>query len=100
VRPEHLAESFATLLDVIEVLESNDTYRNLSPYGEPQLGRRGLYRGVGGGSSEELALLWVLSLSDGTNSLLDIADCSGVPFDDVRRAADRLEEHELLERAS
>jgi aminopeptidase-like protein len=100
VRPEHLAESFATLLDVIAVLEANDIYRNLSPYGEPQLGRRGLYRGVGGGSSEEMALLWVLSLSDGTNSLLDIADRSGVPFDDVRRAADRLEEHELLERAS
>ena len=67
VRPEHLGESFATLLDVIDLIESNDTYRNLSPYGEPQLGRRGLYRGIGGGSSEEMALLWVLSLSDGTH---------------------------------
>ncbi len=65
------------MIDVIDVVETNDTFVNLSPYGEPQLGRRGLYRGVGGGSSEELALLWVLSLSDGTNSLLDIADAVG-----------------------
>ncbi len=67
VRAEYLGESFATLVDVIDVLESNATYANLSPYGEPQLGKRGLYRGIGGGSSEEMALLWVLSLSDGTS---------------------------------
>ena len=67
VRPERLGESFQTLIDIIDVLESNGTYTNLSPYGEPQLGRRGLYRGIGGGSSEEMALLWVLSMSDGTN---------------------------------
>ena len=78
VRPEYLGDSFAALIDVIDVLESNATYTNLSPYGEPQLGRRGLYRGLGGGSSEEMALLWVLSLSDGTNSLLDIAERSGL----------------------
>ena len=47
-----------------------------------------------------MALLWVLSLSDGTHGLLEIADRSGLPFDDIRRAADRLEEHHLLERAS
>ena len=72
------------VLDVIDLIESNDTYRNLSPYGEPQLGRRGLYRGIGGGSSEEMALLWVLSLSDGTHDLLEIAERSGVDFDDSR----------------
>lgn len=100
VRPEHLGGSFATLVDVIDVLESNGTYTNLSPYGEPQLGRRGLYRGLGGGSSEEMALLWVLSLSDGKNSLLDIAERSGIGFEDVRLAADRLEAQELVERSS
>ena len=99
VRPERLGASFATVLDVLDLIESNDTYRNLSPYGEPQLGPRGLYRGIGGGSSEEMALLWVLSLSDGTHDLLEIAERSSVDFDDVRRAADRLQEHDLLERA-
>jgi aminopeptidase-like protein len=96
VRPTHLGESFAAVVDVIGVLEANGTYVNLSPYGEPQLGRRGLYRGLGGGSSEEMAILWVLSLSDGTHSLLDIADRSGLDFGDIRVAADRLEAHDLL----
>ncbi len=98
VRPEHLGASFETLLDVIDVLESNGAYTNLSPYGEPQLGKRGLYRGLGGGSSEEMALLWVLSLSDGTNSLLEISERSGICFENIRAAAERLEAHDLLER--
>ena len=98
MRPDYLGQSFATLIDVIDVIESNGTYVNASPYGEPQLGRRGLYRGVGGGSSEEMAILWVLSLSDGTMSVLEIADRSGLRFTDIRHAAARLEEHRLVER--
>ena len=98
VRPGYLGESFAALIDVIDIVEANDTFVNRSPYGEPQLGRRGLYRGVGGGSSEELALLWVLSLSDGDNSLLDIADRSGLGFTEIRDAAARLAAHDLLGR--
>ncbi len=48
VRPEALDESVDTLLQVIDALEANDTFKNLSPMGEPQLGRRGLYRALGG----------------------------------------------------
>ena len=57
------------------MVETNGTFVNLSPYGEPQLGQRGLYRAGGAVASpdEELALLWVLSLYDGTASLLDVA---------------------------
>ena len=50
------------------VLEENRAYVNLSPYGEPQLGKRGLYRQLGGESEtpdDEQALLWVLNGSDG-----------------------------------
>lgn len=99
VRPEHLGESFDTLIDIIDVIESNGTYKNLSPYGEPQLGRRGLYRAVGGPDPgvEQLALLWVLNQSDGTRSLLDIAERSGLAFADLRGAADALLGAELLE---
>jgi aminopeptidase-like protein len=96
VRPEYLDDSLTTLLEVIEVLEGNDSYVNLSPKGEPQLGKRGLYRSVGGGSSEELALLWVLNLSDGAHDLLEISDRSGIEFSAIRAAADRLLEHRLL----
>ena len=69
---------------ILDVLENNRWYRNESPYGEPQLGRRGLYRSTGGEACEEqiLARLWVLNLSDGKHSLLDIAERSGIVFDD------------------
>jgi aminopeptidase-like protein len=96
VRPEALGESFHRYLDVIEVLERNRAYRNLSPKGEPQLGKRKLYRAVGGGSFTEGPLLWVLNLSDGRHDLLAVAERSGLPFAEVADAADALVEVGLL----
>lgn len=100
LRPEALADSLDCLRTIIEVLEENRLYRNLSPYGEPQLGKRGLYRGTGGeniAKQHELALLWVLNQSDGTRSLLDIAERAKTPFDVIRRAAEALERAGLVE---
>jgi aminopeptidase-like protein len=96
VRPEFLGDSFRLYLDVLDVLERNGTFVNQKPKGEPQLGKRGLYRGVGGGSSQEGALLWVLNLSDGRHDLLGISERSGLPFGIVCEAADRLLEVDLL----
>jgi aminopeptidase-like protein len=67
--------------------------------GEPQLGKRGLYRRVAGGSSVETALLWVLNLSDGEHTLLDISDRSGLSYATIREAAETLVEHNLLKEA-
>jgi aminopeptidase-like protein len=95
-----LEDSLATILTAFDVLEGNARYRNLAPRCEPQLGRRGLYSAVGGSidsRSVEMALLWVLNYSDGGHDLLDIADRAGLPFAAVRRAADALHEHGLLE---
>lgn len=97
VRPDFLADSFRRCLEIVDVLETNGRYRNLNPKGEPQLGKRGLYRSVAGGSSTETALLWVLNLSDGQHSLLDITDRSGLPYARLREAAETLRDHELLE---
>jgi len=99
VGAEWLEHSLQTYLAVVEALEGNRSYVNASPYGEPQLGKRGLYRSVGGGSSEEGALLWTLSLTDGSMDLLAIAQRSGLPFRAIREAADRLLEHDLLRAA-
>ena len=99
VRPESLAGSLRTYLSVMEVLEANRRYFNLNPKCEPQLGRRGLYRMIGGddhGRQRELALLWVLNLSDGKHSLLDIAERSKMPFRSIQEAAQALLEVELL----
>jgi aminopeptidase-like protein len=97
VTAEALGDAFTAALRIIDVVETNASYRNISPYGEPQLGRRGLYQSVPDGTNPELAYLWLLSLSDGNNDLLEIADRSGLPFGAVREAAETLERHELLE---
>ena len=99
VVPEKMADTFRRYLEVFEVLEGNRTYRNLSPKCEPQLGKRGLYGAVGGQShaqASQMAMLWVLNLSDGTRSLLDVAERSRLPFAEVRRAAVALEGAGLL----
>ena len=99
IRPESLAEAVETCLELVEVLETDRRCLNLSPYGEPQLGRRGLYRSAGGAVAtpdDERALLWVLNCSDGGASLLDVARDSGLSYPIVQRAAERLERVGLL----
>jgi aminopeptidase-like protein len=84
----------------VQLLEGNRRYRNLNPKCEPQLGRRGLYRAMGGQPEQaalEQSFLWVLNFSDSEHSLLDIAERAQLPFSIVRRAADLLLEHGLLE---
>lgn len=99
VQPEFLADSFIKYLSVIYILENNRKYLNLNPKCEPQLGKRGLYQAIGGqrdSKIRELALLWVLNLSDGNNTLLDIFDRSGIDFAVIKKAADALVECALL----
>lgn len=98
VQPAYLADSFEKTLQAIDILENNRTYLNQNPKCEPQLGKRGLYRtmGVQAGENRELALLWVLNLSDGRQTLLDIAERSGLPFDAIRDSARELQSHGLL----
>jgi aminopeptidase-like protein len=99
IAPEHLASSYRVVVDTLGIVEDNLIYRNTMPKCEPQLGRRGLYATVGGDSKAakaNLALLWVLNLSDGEHSLLDIAERAGLPFDILRKAAVRLKQHGLL----
>ncbi|MEO5841583.1 MAG: DUF4910 domain-containing protein [Acidimicrobiales bacterium] len=87
---------------ILDVLESNRTMVNLAPEGEPQLGRRGLFTSLGGGidaKSFEMVLLWVLSDSDGSKDLIDIADHCKLPYSQVVHAADALEAAGLLEEA-
>jgi aminopeptidase-like protein len=99
VQPWALADSLAKCLAVIDVLEHNRLYVNQKPKGEPQLGQRGLYKGLGAGADKrerELALLWVLNLSDGKHSLLDIAERANLSFASVEDAATALSRTDLL----
>jgi aminopeptidase-like protein len=98
VTPERLAQSLELCRSAIGILNDNRRYQNLKPFGEPQLGKRGVYRALGGGNiaDAQLALFWVLALSDGQHDLLQIARRSALPFSVIRDAARLLERHELL----
>jgi aminopeptidase-like protein len=95
-----LAESWRACLRIFEVLEGDRRYLNLSPKGEPQLGRRGLYRQTGGHydgvADRQMGLLWLLNQSDGEASLLDIAERSGIEFGLLAQCARDLEAAGLL----
>jgi aminopeptidase-like protein len=100
VKPASLGDSFAKCVAVLDVLEGNKTYTNVHPKCEPQLGRRGLYQTVGGQTDSrefELAMLWVLNQSDGSRSLLDIAERAGLDFSLISQAAEALAEKGLLQ---
>ena len=83
VRPQYLEESFNIYRRVVELLECNLTYLTTNPMCEPQLGKRGLYKAIGGDnrdSRRQMAMLSVLNLADGKHSLLDIAERWGMDF--------------------
>jgi aminopeptidase-like protein len=99
VQPQPLGESLDLYLSVLRTLENNAYYINTSPKCEPQLGKRGLYRALGGlpdAGQREMAMFWVLNLSDGHHSLLDIAERAGLPFDTIHQTARLLTEKGLL----
>jgi aminopeptidase-like protein len=99
ITPDHLFESYRLIVKALDVLERDATYWNTIPKCEPQLGKRGLYRRIGGNSdlaAENMAMLWVLNFSDGAHSLLDIAERSNLPFEVAARAAQILQAQGLL----
>ena len=100
VQSVHLIDSWIVYLSVLEILEQNRAYQNINPYCEPQLGRRGLYGAFGGTQDKknsEMAMLWVLNLSDRTHTLLEIAERANMKFSVIREAAVALWKADLLE---
>ena len=101
ISAESLGDSVAAALEILDALERNRVVRSRSPYGEPQLGRRGLYREISAGVPREeeafqRAVMWVLNQADGTRSLLDTAERADLPLALVADAADALAEARLV----
>ncbi|MPZ18400.1 MAG: DUF4910 domain-containing protein [Luteitalea sp.] len=94
-----LDDALDACLAMLSRLETDAMFQNLAPYGEPQLGRRGVYRAMGGGGDPDdlsTAMFWVLALSDGSWSLTDIAERAELPLATIERAADVLAGQQLL----
>ncbi|WP_036325427.1 DUF4910 domain-containing protein [Microbispora sp. ATCC PTA-5024] len=103
VSPEAMEDTLDVCRQAVEILERNRAYVNLSPYGEPHLGRRGLYGSLGGRSDTkqaQMAMLWVLNLSDGLHTLLDISERSTLPFAAVAEAARALHDAGLVKESA
>ncbi|MBU1083868.1 MAG: DUF4910 domain-containing protein [Candidatus Omnitrophota bacterium] len=102
VSAEHLADSMEKYIEIVSVIENDGKYESLNPKCEPQLGKRGLYSKIGSkyskteNEADEMAMLWVLNMSDGTYSVLDIAVRSGMTFREIKSAADILSRNGLL----
>jgi aminopeptidase-like protein len=99
VKPQYIQESFNLYLSIIQSLEENEVYINQLPKCEPQLGKRGLYNAIGGeydSKSLQMATLWVLNLSDGDHSLLNVSEKSGMDFKLISHVADKLLSKGLL----
>ncbi|PPC88445.1 MAG: peptidase M28 [Hyphomicrobium sp.] len=102
IAPDHLAISYDIVSQAIDILEGNNVFINLNPKCEPQLGRRGLYGTIGGDKDapkRSMAMLWVLNLSDGNHTLLDIAERADLPFSVIAQAGEKLLSAGLLAEA-
>jgi aminopeptidase-like protein len=85
-------------LDIIKNIEQNYLYVSNAPYGEPQLGPRGLFRAISGKDREEdeLAMWWLLNYADGKHDLLAIAQLSGIKMSTLIRVGSKIEESGLF----
>ncbi len=96
-----LWESVASYFHIIQLIELNDYYRNTLMYGEPQLGKRGLYPSSLTHESPRDFLdrmLFLLNFCDGSNDLLDIAEKYGADMLSFKKPLEALMEKGLLEK--
>lgn len=104
VKAAALEQSFHLVSRVLDILDANETFERVDGRGEPQLGRRGLYRAISGqkeaGGATQMDLLWVLNLCDGRHSLLDIAERADRPFETILSAAALALDADLIRRVS
>jgi aminopeptidase-like protein len=97
---EALIESVDALLATLLVLDRNVVFRRTNPYGEPQLGGRGLYPTLGTRRQRDerlTALRWLLNLADGRHDLMAIAERSGSDFDLLHELAEECLRTGLIE---
>lgn len=95
---EAMEESVNKYLEIIELIERNEKYINTMPYGEPQLGKRGLYPTFTqtGNNDYVRAMMWILNLADGEHDLIAISERSKYPVKDLLPIIDKLIENGIL----
>ncbi len=99
VTPEGLQGGYEAVRLSIEALEQN-CYPRVKVLCEPQLGKRGLYPTISTKDSADQVRLMMgfITYSDGTNSLLEIAEKCNVPIWNLYSIMDNLFKHDLIEK--
>ena len=98
VTPSGLDGGYWAIRKAIEAIERNKKY-SVTVFGEPQMGKRGLYPTLSTKKSAEQVRLMMdlISLCDGENSLLQIAETLNTPIWELYELIDTLVEHKLLQ---
>jgi len=98
VTPSGLDGGYWAIRKAIEAIERNKKYC-VTVFGEPQMGKRGLYPTLSTKKSGEQVRLMMdlISLCDGENSLLQIAETLNTPIWELYELIDTLVEHKLLQ---
>ena len=97
VTPQGLDGGYWAIRKAIEAIEKNKIYK-VSVMCEPQMGKRGLYPTISTKESNDEVTLMMnfISLCDGNNSLLDIAERLNVAIWDLYEIVDKLNDQNLI----
>ena len=97
VSPSGFQGSYDVMSQVIDALEYNRNYK-VSVYGEPQLGKRGLYPTVSRKGSYDAvkAMVDFIAYADGRNDLIGISDLIGVSVRELIPVIQKLLSNDLL----
>ena len=99
ISSEGLYGGYCALKKSLQTIEFN-SYPEVTVLCEPQLGRRGLYTSIGEDSKNSGAkvrdLMHLISYSDGTKSLLEIAEIINIPFWKILPMLNILTSHRLV----
>jgi len=98
VTPEGLDGGFNAIWSAIEALERN-VYPKVTVLCEPQLGKRGLYPTLStkASSAEVRLMMDLITWSDGTRSLIEIAELCNSPIWKLYPIVDKLSGHHLVD---
>ena len=97
ISPAGLSGAYNVLVECIEALENNRRYK-IQCFGEPQLGKRGLYPTISQkGNYDEVATLTnFIAYADGKNDLFDISEIINVPVKNLIPVVKKLSAVDLI----
>jgi aminopeptidase-like protein len=106
---DSLIESVNDIEKILKLHELAGHFINLAPYGEPQLGKRGLYPNINspmtwGKSSDDIndqseilkSIIYILNYCDGEHSMISIAKKLNIPLSSLEGIIERLESEKLI----